>query len=225
MRPSACHKLWEEWETHKSSAWRELSAIAFSLSSFTDLLAQTHVKWFTDSQAAAKIVETGSMQLQLPQIAIDIFSFCLAHQITLDIQWIAREQNTRADFISKLIDPDDWKITNEVFEHLDELWGPHTVDCFANYYNHKLEKFFSRFWNPGTSGVDCFIQSLRNENCLVVPPISIASKTLHYLKNQKARATVILPVWKSASHWPLIASKLIKCFCQGQQNIRRTDST
>jgi hypothetical protein len=81
---AVCHKLWEEWETHKSSTWRELSAIAFSLRSFTDLLAQTHVKWFTDSQAAAKIVETGSMQLELHQIAIDIFSFCLAHQITLD---------------------------------------------------------------------------------------------------------------------------------------------
>ena len=58
---AVCHKLWEEWETHKSSTWRELSAIAFSLRSFTDLLAQTHVKWFTDSQAAAKIVETGSI--------------------------------------------------------------------------------------------------------------------------------------------------------------------
>ena len=72
------------------------------------------MKWFRDSQAAAKIVETGSMQLELHKMAIDIFNFSLEHGLTLDIQWIPREQNTRADFISDLIDPDDWQITEEV---------------------------------------------------------------------------------------------------------------
>ena len=69
---------------------------------FTDLISHTHVKWFTDSQAAAKIVETGCNQLELHKIAIDIFNFSLEHGLTLDIQWILRELNTRADFINEL---------------------------------------------------------------------------------------------------------------------------
>ena len=202
-----CHKMWEPWEREKSSTWRELSAIEFSLRSFTELLKSTHVKWFTDSQAAAKIVEVGSMNFELHVLAINIFTLSINNQITLNIQWIPREENVQADYISKLVDPDDWQITEALFEYLETLWGPHTVDCFANYYNHKLPRFFSRFWNPNTSGVDFFIQKLSNENCLVVPPVSIASRVLHYLFSQKTNATVVLPLWKSANYWPLIASK------------------
>ncbi len=28
-------------------------------------------------------------------------------------------------------------------------WGPHTIDRFASYYNKKINRFDSRFWNPG----------------------------------------------------------------------------
>ena len=99
------------------------------------------------------------------------------------------------------------RLSEALFEYLETLWGPHTVACFANYYNHKLPRFFSRFWNPNTSGVDFFIQKFSNENCLVVPPVSIVSRTLHYLFNQKTNATVGVPLWKSANYGPLIASK------------------
>ena len=102
----------------------------------------THVKWFTGSQAAATVIEVGSMKFDLYMLAVNIFTFCINNQITLDIQWIPREQNTQADYISKLIDPDYWQITEALFDCLETLWGPHMVDCFANYYNHKLPRFF-----------------------------------------------------------------------------------
>ena len=40
----------------RSSTWRELSVIEFSLKSFAPVIKGSHVKWYTDSQAAAKIV-------------------------------------------------------------------------------------------------------------------------------------------------------------------------
>ena len=60
-----CHRLWEPSECSKSSAWRELAATDFSLESFAPVLEGSLVKWFTDSQSAAKIVEVGSMKLDL----------------------------------------------------------------------------------------------------------------------------------------------------------------
>ena len=88
----------------------------------------------------------------------------------------------RRQIISRLIDFDDWQImTPPFFRGLEDLWGPHTVDCFANFYTAKLPKFFSRFWNPGTSGVDFFAQNLEPENCLVVPPLSLVARAVHYL--------------------------------------------
>ena len=47
----------------------ELSVTGFSLQSFASLLEGSHVKWFTDSQVAAKIVEVGSMKSGLHKMA------------------------------------------------------------------------------------------------------------------------------------------------------------
>ena len=61
-----------------------------------------------------------------------------------------------------------------------------------------------RFWNPNTSGVEFFFQSLRGENCLVVPPVGIVPRVLHYLKYQQAVGTLVVPLWPSAHFWTLI---------------------
>lgn len=142
-----CHKVWSENERGQSSTWRELSVIEFSLQLFASVLEGSHVKWFTDSQVAAKIVEVGSMKLDLYKMARRIFDICIRSGIHLEVQWIPRTSNQQADYVSRLIDTDE-------FFFLEDLWGPHSVDCLANYYNRKLPTYFSRFWNPYSSGVD-----------------------------------------------------------------------
>jgi len=128
-----CHKMWTELESLQSSTWRELYAIEFSLQSFAPVLKGSRVKWFTDNQAAARIVEVGSMKLELHRMARSIFNICIQSGIYLEVQWIPRTQNQQDDYISRLLDTDDWQITDDLFLFLDAHWGPHTVDCFANY--------------------------------------------------------------------------------------------
>ena len=147
------------------------------------------------------------MKLDQQRLAVKIFRFYAEHNICLEVQWIPRTENERADYISRLIDFDDWQITSEFFPRLEELWGPHTVDWFANFYTAKLPRFFSRFWNPGTSGVNFFVQNLESDNCLVVPPVPLVARAFHFLSLQNARATTVIPQWPSSSFWPLLASK------------------
>ena len=52
-----------------------------------------------------------------------------------------------------------------------------------------------------------FVQPLRGENCLLVPPVSIVSRVLHYMKWQNAAGTLVVPFWPSAHYWPLIMHK------------------
>ena len=102
-----------------------------------------------------------------------------------------------------LADTDDWQLTLQFFQFLDR---PH-IDCFVNFYNTKLPRFFTRYWNPGGLDIEFFVQNLQSENCLVVPPVGLIAKTLHYLSVQGAYATVVVPFWPSASFWPLITHR------------------
>ena len=74
--------------------------------------------------------------------------------------------------------------------------------------------------------MDFFVQNLESVNCSVVPPVSLIARALHYLSLQKARATIMIPVWPSSSFWPLLTSQY-KSFMKGcfQQNGSETLSS
>ena len=77
----------------------------------------------TDSQGAGGIVQVGSMNFSLHKLASDNFSFCFKFGIDLDIEWVPRSPNEKADYLSKIVDYDDWGACPEIFRQLDELWG------------------------------------------------------------------------------------------------------
>ena len=114
------------------------------IESYAPLLAHSKVKLFSDNQGAGTIVDKGSPGAIINQLAIDIFVLVL-HNITLCPQWIPRSENERADFISKFLDKDDWKINPMIFDQLNRLWGPHTVDRFSSHYNNQIQRFNLRF--------------------------------------------------------------------------------
>ena len=72
---------------------------------------------------------------------------------------------------------------------------------YGDVLHAKVVRFFSRFWNPRNAGVG-FFQSLESENCLVVPPVMLIARVLHYLKG--TLATLVIPFWPSSRFWPLI---------------------
>ena len=110
-----CPKLWEPSECSKSSTWRELAAIDFSLESFAPVLEGSLVKWFTNCQTAAGILEVGSIKLDFHRLAIKSFQLSAKRSIRLEVQWIPRTENEKADYISRLLDFDDWQITHNLF--------------------------------------------------------------------------------------------------------------
>ena len=63
------------------------------------------------------------MKLDLQALARSIFTICSKTCISIDIQWIPRSENTKADYISKIVDHEDWGVTCEFFEFIDNMWG------------------------------------------------------------------------------------------------------
>lgn len=198
------HGQWRDDESSKSSTWRELKAVEMVMYSFEKKLSGHRVKWFTDNQAVARITTHGSMKIELQRIALDIFSFCVRHNISLEVEWVPRTQNERADFISRIVDHDDWSIADSVFEYFDMLWGPHSIDRFASFYNTKLPRFNSRFWNPGCEIIDAFTSDWSGENNWLVPPIHLIPRVIFHMMQSRASGTLICPQWFSAPFWPIL---------------------
>ena len=145
------------------------------------------------------------MVKELQDIALSVFLFTSQRQIHLNVSWLPRDQNSQADFLSKIVDFDDYSLHDEVFFHLENLWGPHSVDRFACCYNAKLPRFNSRFVQPGAEAVDAFTQDWSPENNWLVPPISLIGRVLKHMSDCKALGTLVVPLWKSAYYWPLLS--------------------
>jgi ribonuclease HI len=190
---SLVHYMWTLEQRRQSSTWRELKAVEITVMSLKEIMCNRLVKLYTDNQNVVKIVNKGSMKKELQNLSLSIFSICLQNNIKLETEWIPRSQNEIADAFSKIFDFDDWSVGEHVFQFFNRKWGPFDYDLFADCKNNKVEKFYSRFWNPGTSGVDAFGFDWSKGNNWIVPPVNLTAKAIKHLVLCKARGTLVIP--------------------------------
>ena len=77
----------------------------------------------------------------------------------------------------------------------------------------KMQKFlvvFSRFWNPGTAGVDAFFHDWWNDVAWVVPPIPLVLRVLQFIFHSASQGTLVVPHWPSAAYWPLLVNNFAR---------------
>jgi hypothetical protein len=194
------HGSWSTEEAVKSSTWRELCAVLRVLRSLVDVLSNQRVKWFTDNTGVCSIVNKGSIKPELHNSTLQIFNFTSTHSIHLEIEWIPRSEKSSADYLSKVIEADDWAISFSILDMIRSRWGQLDVDYFASEHNAKLPVFYSRFWCYRTTGVDSFTYDWGHSFGLYVPPIILIARVLRKMESCKARGGLVAPEWKSANY-------------------------
>ena len=195
---------WAATEAVRSSTWRELRAVRLVLESLVSKLANERVHWFTDNQNVSRILLVGSRTAELQEEAFAIFSVAIANRINIEPEWIPRIKNQQADYLSRLIDHDDWKLDPNAFAALEQDWGPHSVDRFATFYNAQLPRFNSRFWNPGAEAMDAFTCDWHGEANWWCPPPYLIPRTIKHAQRTRACGTLIVPQWVSVPFWPIL---------------------
>ncbi len=200
------HKMWTEEEKCKSSTYRELAAMLHGLECFADSLKGKSVQWGTDNQNVVKISDVGSMNCELQQLALLIYALCMKQNIRLHVTWFPRNAPPMvvADQLSRVIDHDDWGISQECFEYFNYLHGPFTCDRFANKENAKCMLFNSRFYSPGCMAVDAFCQNWAGQNNWVVPPVNQVARCIDHFLVCKAKGMLVAPKWTSQLFYPLL---------------------
>ena len=203
---------WSVSDSSESSTWRELQAVSLLLNKFARTLMGKCVQWNTDNKNVVTIMNKGSMKPKLQCIALNIFDIIGQFDIELIMQWVPREQNEQADFLSKALfgGQDEWEISRKFFNILNGIWGPFTVDRFANEQNAKCIRFNSEKWAPGAEAINSMSVSWKHELNWWVPPPKNGMAVVKKIVEEKASGVLILPVWRSAPYWPLL-------FPNGQQ--------
>lgn len=191
---------------------REMMAILVAVHTFGPHLRGKSVQIVTDNiTAMAYINQMGGQSRDLNKIAKDIWVGANQFNMTLTATYLAGCLNVEADYLSRLSTRYEWTLHPKLFQYLDNLWGPHTVDRFANMGNHVLPKYNSRYMDPLCSAVDALAQSdWGAENNWINPPFRLLNQVLDKIVASQAWATVIAPAWLGQT-WFRRLQSLSKC--------------
>lgn len=201
-----------------SSGHRELLAVKLALQARQQRDGpweeRTNVFWLTDSENMVTFLTKGSSKKHIQELVLEIMKMARRLRIVILPIHLRREDPRikMADAGSRIKDSDDWSIDQQHFEDLRKVYGPFSIDLFADSSNAREERFYSDFLCPHTSGVDAFVHSWNGENAWICPPISKISKVIRKLRFTKLSGIFIVPAWKSADFWPLL-------FPRGKSNI------
>ena len=153
------------------------------------------------------------MKEHLHILALDIFQTTKDNNIDMKVEWIPRTQNERADYLSKIVDYDDWTVKDCYFHAVTSVWGTCSVDCFASCKNHKVPRFYSKYFNPDSLGVDSLAFSWVGETCWLVPPVSLVKKVILHVCLCRCRGILVVSYWPSAHYWPLLVERGFQVIC------------
>ena len=203
--------LWTVPIAHTSINYRELLTVLLGLKSFLPKVKNKTVQILSDNvTTVAFINHLGGNVTQLTELAKAIWALAFQHNINLIAKHLPGILNSHADHLSRLTPQStySWKLNPKVFRYLDSLFGPHTIDRFADISNFQIPTYNSLYLDPLTSEVDALAQqNWADHNNFVNAPFHLIPKVLDVIVKQKATATVIAPHWP-AQPWYSILQRL-----------------
>ena len=114
----------QERERDENSTTKELATVEYLLGSFGSILENESIQVSIVNLNACRILSVGSSKQDLQSLALDIFLYCLLHNIRLQPHWVPREENEIDDYYSKYNDTDDWLIDKISFNNISKRFRP-----------------------------------------------------------------------------------------------------
>lgn len=210
-------------QSHRSSNWRELSAILHALRLYAVVLQGKVLLIMSDNTTAlACIRNQGSRQLDLNGIAAAIWEIAVRFNIRLLVQYIPGVENVEADRLSRWIVADltGWQLHPAVFLHLQTVWGPFSIDLFASETNHLLPRFFTWIYSEKAEGIDAFRHPWPRF-AYAHPAPALVGRVLEKVQREGVRDLVLIaPDWPTAP-WRPVLQRLLTDRPLPLQSIRR----
>jgi hypothetical protein len=194
--------FWSVLEREFGNNVLELLAGGFGVQSFEeDVSGKVTLLQMDNTTAISYINKMGGRKPLLCQIVQRIWDWCLERETFLVATHIPGELNVKADLLSRRkFDRNDWMVNPNIFQRINEIWGPYDMDLFASRLNRQVNQFFSWKAEPESRGIDAFRQNWRRLRGWANPPFNLIGRVLNKVQRDKASVTLIVPLWPS-QHW------------------------
>ena len=103
----------------------------------------------------------------------------------------------------------DWKLHGDIFDMLDQVWGPRTMDWTASQSNTQLPRFCSWMFDQEATCIDVLKSLHPRENGFSNPPFSLIGRILQLVRIRKVTMSIVAPVWRSQPWWPVLTSMCV----------------
>ena len=163
----------------------EFTAATLAVQAFAKDRSGVSILLQLDNQTAVAYINHlgGTVSLQLVQLAKTLWLWALQRDIILSAQHIPGVTNQVADKESRTTtDRLDWKLSLEVFQRINAIWGPLEVDLFASRLSSQLSRFFSWRPDPLAEATDAFLQDWRHLRAYANPPWCLVGRVLRQVK-------------------------------------------
>lgn len=199
--PSALHG--------SSSTRRELWGILQTLIGFTThggLAEGDRVLFSTDSACSAFGVQRAASATHENHELIRAIYECAAQAgVDVRVQWVPREENEKADGISKMGDAHGWGLSKAALALASETFGPCSVDAFATTANARCGAFYSRWAEPQAEGIDAMSANWNDgRRWLWVPPAPLVERVVLRILRGGGTGILVVPHVPQASWWSLL---------------------
>lgn len=209
MNHTAAHGYWTQEEANQSTNWRELAAAFFALKTF-NVPANSSILIRTDNTTSLSYInkQGGTRSLPMMDLATQVWNWCLERNIIIQAQHIRGIHNTKADMESRrMFFKNQWQIRPSIFQQINQLWGPFSIDLFAADRTTKLlPKYVSWLPNPDAMYTDAFtIPWINWTKPFANPPWNLISRVLRKIVQEKHPLIfLVVPYWPSAIWFPLV---------------------
>lgn len=202
---------WTPQEKAHSINYLELLAAFFAVKSFVVPQGATSVLLRLDNISAIAFINKmgGTHSRLLSNLAVDMWRWCLEKGVVIHAEHIPGVENIRADWESRHVkDSSDWMLDPQVFQQLNGLLGPFSIDLFAARTNAQLPRYCSWRQDPGAWATDAFTISWSTQFPYMFPPFILISQCLDKLRTERTPGVMIAPVWPNQVWFPQLLEQL-----------------
>ena len=135
-------------------------------------------------------------------LAKEMWLWCAQRNIWRSATHIPGVENVEADKQSRVPHSQlEWTLDKNIFRDcITELQVVPDIDLFASRINHQIMPSVSWHPDPGATAVNAFHVSWKQYVGYIFPPLSIISKVLQKIQQEKAQAVIVVPKWPTQTH-------------------------